>query len=309
MKDTHWIIGPGAIGRLLAHSLSPLTTTTLIGRRALPEQQVVTTPEGEQRLQRLKLYTLEQIALKANGLPCYVHITAKAMAAEAALASLADVIPATTPLVLWQNGFLAQPRITQAWPGPVLCATTTEGAYLTGDDGVVHAGRGHTFIGDLNNQHGGLAQTLAQTLNQAGLAATAVDDIRSRLWQKLAVNAAINPLVALNGVRNGELRDAAYSGQVEAVVKEVAAIMLAEGIQPPKGATDENAWLSMVWQVVRNTANNKASMLQDVAAKRPTERGAILGPLIERAEHHGLSCEVLNGLNREIEALEARYLS
>ncbi|WP_422823375.1 ketopantoate reductase family protein [Vreelandella profundi] len=136
-----------------------------------------------------------------------------------------------------------------------------------------------------------------------------MDDIRSRLWQKLAVNAAINPLVALNGVRNGELRDAAYSGQVEAVVKEVAAIMLAEGIQPPKGATDENAWLSMVWQVVRNTANNKASMLQDVAAKRPTERGAILGPLIERAEHHGLSCEVLNGLNREIEALEARYLS
>ncbi|MDN7132582.1 2-dehydropantoate 2-reductase [Halomonas sp. MC140] len=308
MKDTHWIIGPGAIGRLLAHSLSSLAATTLIGRRALPEQQVVTTPEGEQRLQRLKLCTLEQIAPKANGLPCYVHITTKAMAAEAALASLADVIPATTPLVLWQNGFLAQPRITQAWPGPVLCATTTEGAYLTGDDSVVHAGHGHTFIGDLNNQHSGLAQTLAHTLNQAGLAATAADDIRSRLWQKLAVNAAINPLVALNGVRNGELRDAVYSGHVEAVVKEVSAIMVAEGIQPPSEATDENAWLSMVWQVVKNTANNKASMLQDVAAKRPTERGAILGPLIESAQRHGLACKVLLELDEALAEVEASYL-
>ncbi|MGP9809004.1 ketopantoate reductase family protein [Halomonas sp. AOP12-C2-37] len=307
MKDIHWIIGPGAIGRLLAHSLSPLTATTLIGRRALPEQQAVTTPEGEQRLQHLKLCTLEQIAPKAQALPCYLHITTKAMAAVAALESLADVIPATTPLVLWQNGFLAQPRITQAWAGPVLCATTTEGAYLTSDDSVVHAGRGHTFIGDLHNQHGGLAQTLTLTLNQAGLAATAVDDIRSRLWQKLAVNAAINPLVALKGVRNGELRDAAYSGLVEATVKEVAAIMIAEGIQPPNGATDENAWLSMVWQVVKNTANNKASMLQDVEAKRPTERGAILGPLIESAQRHGLACETLQGLDTSIAALEASY--
>ncbi|CAM3718134.1 MULTISPECIES: ketopantoate reductase family protein [Halomonas] len=307
MKDTHWIIGPGAIGRLLAHSLSPLAATTLIGRRALPEQQAVTTPEGERRLQRLKLRTLEQVAPETHDLPRYVHITTKAMAAEAALASLADVMPTTTPLVLWQNGFLAQPRITQAWPGPVLCATTTEGAYLTGDDGVVHAGHGHTFIGDLNNQHSGLAQTLAQALNQAGLAATAVDDIRSRLWQKLAVNAAINPLVALNGLRNGELRDAAYSGHLVAVVSEVAAIMAAEGIQPPSEATDETAWLSMVWQVAKNTANNKASMLQDVEAKRPTERGAILGPLIESAQRHGLACETLQGLDTNIAALEASY--
>ena len=36
---THWIIGPGAIGRLLAHSLSPLAATKLIGRRTLPENQ------------------------------------------------------------------------------------------------------------------------------------------------------------------------------------------------------------------------------------------------------------------------------
>lgn len=306
--SSHWILGPGAIGRLLAHSLSPLATTTLIGRRALPGQQTLTTPEGKTAAQFLSVVTTSQLRLETPAPPAFVHITTKAMAAEAALESLANVIPPTTPLVLWQNGFLAQPRISQSWPGPVLCATTTEGAYLMGDDGVVHAGRGHTFVGDLNNQHGELAETLAQTLTQAGLTATKVGDIRQRLWQKLAVNAAINPLVALNRVRNGELRKTAYSEHVETVAKEVAAIMLAEGIQPPNGGQGEEAWLALVWQVVANTANNKASMLQDVEAKRSTERGAILGPLIESAQRHGLPYGVLQALDAEIAALEAGYL-
>ena len=304
---THWILGPGAIGRLLAHSLSPIAATTLLGRRALPVRQVLTTPEGEQHELPLNSLMVAQLALNTSEPPTFVHITTKAMAAESALASIANAIPPSTPLVLWQNGFLAQPRITQAWPGPVLCATTTEGAYLTGDDGVVHAGRGHTFVGDLHNQHGELAEAVAKTLTQAGLTATAVGDIRHRLWQKLAVNAAINPLVALHGVRNGELRGDGYSGRVVAVVQEVAAILAKEGVAPPNGGDSEAAWLALVWQVVENTANNKASMLQDIEAQRPTERGAILGPLIEGAERHGLECEVLQGLNNELAAVEASF--
>ncbi|MGP9767475.1 ketopantoate reductase family protein [Halomonas sp. AOP13-D3-9] len=305
---THWILGPGAIGRLLAHSLSPIAAITLVGRRGLPARQILTTPEGEQRVLPFNSLTIAQLASNPLEPPAFVHITTKAMVAESALADITGCVPPSTPLVLWQNGFLAQPRITRAWPGPVLCATTTEGAYLTGDDGVVHAGRGHTFVGDLHNQHGALAEELAQTLTQAGFAATKVDDIRQRLWQKLAVNAAINPLVALNGVRNGELRGEAYAGRVVAVVKEVTAIMIAEGIQPPINGQGEEAWLALVWQVVENTANNKASMLQDVEAKRPTERGAILGPLIESAERHGLACEVLQGLDDELAEIEVSYL-
>ncbi|UXZ55344.1 2-dehydropantoate 2-reductase [Halomonas sp. 7T] len=304
---THWILGPGAIGRLLAHSLAPLVEVVVIGRRELPSRQVLTTPEGEARTQHLTLLTAAQLATDTPEPPAFVHITTKAMAAEAALASVASQLPPSTPLVLWQNGFYAQPRINQTWPGPVLCATTTQGAYLTGDDGVVHAGRGPTFLGDLENQHAALAETLAAQLNEAGFSATAVSDIRQRLWQKLAVNAAINPLVALNGVRNGALQEAAYAGHVEAVVTEVAAILQAEDIAPPSGEQRDDAWLALVRQVIANTAHNKASMLQDVEAKRPTERGAILGPLIASAERHGLTCEALTALDSALAALEARF--
>ncbi|WP_346798664.1 2-dehydropantoate 2-reductase [Halomonas sp. Bachu 37] len=304
----HWILGPGAIGRLLAYTITPVAAVTLIGRRTLPDRQALTTPEGERQVQSLNVTTSEQLRHEAPVPPAYLHITTKAMAAEAALESLAGIIHPSTPLVLWQNGFSAQPHITRAWTGPVLCATTTEGAYLSGNEDVVHAGRGHTFVGDLDNRHGELVEALVHTLTQAGLAATAVNDIRKRLWQKLAVNAAINPLVALHGIRNGELRGDAYSGQVAAVVKEVAAILRAEGIPPPSGQ-GEQAWLALVWQVVTSTANNKASMLQDREAKRTTERGAILGPLIESARRHGLSCDVLKALDAEIAALEADYLA
>ena len=304
---THWILGPGAIGRLLAHSLAPFVEVAVIGRRELPTRQVLTTPEGEVRAQHLTSLTAKQLVADAPKPPAFVHITTKAMAAEAALSSIASLLPPSTPLVLWQNGFYAQPRITKAWPGPVLCATTTQGAYLTGDDGVVHAGRGPTFIGDLDNQHAGLAEFLAALLSEAGFTASAVGDIRSRLWQKLAVNAAINPLVALNGVRNGELRGDAYSGRVVAVVKEVAAILAKEEVAPPNGGEGDAVWLALVWQVVEYTANNKASMLQDVEARRLTERGAILGPLIESAERHGLGCEVLKGLDQELALLEAGF--
>ena len=304
---THWILGPGAIGRLLAHSLAPFCEVTVIGRRGLPAQQTLTTPEGERKMQRLNTVTVAGLAAQAPYPPDVVHITTKAMSAEAALESLAQCLPPTTPLVLWQNGFLAQPRISESWAGPVLCATTTQGAYLTGDDGVVHAGRGPTLVGDLHHQHGALAQALARAFTQAGVEASAVSDIRQRLWQKLAVNAAINPLVALKGVRNGALRDETYAGQVEAIVHEVAAILHAEGIQPPHTGHDEAAWLALVWQVVDNTASNKASMLQDMEARRPTERAAILGPLMESAQRHGLPCEVLARLDGELAVRESGF--
>jgi len=287
---THWILGPGAIGRLLAHSLAPFVEVAVIGRRELPTRQVLTTPEGEARDQYLTSLAAKQLVANAPKPPAFVHITTKAMAAEAALSSIASLLPPSTPLVLWQNGFYAQPRITQTW-----------------HDGVVHAGRGPTFIGDLDNQHPGLAEFLAALLSEAGFPATAVGDIRSRLWQKLAVNAAINPLAALHGVRNGELRGNAYSGRVVAVVKEVAAILAKEEVAPPNGGEGDAVWLALVWQVVEYTANNKASMLQDVEARRLTERGAILGPLIESAERHGLGCEVLKGLDQELALLEAGF--
>ncbi|WP_136064873.1 ketopantoate reductase family protein [Modicisalibacter radicis] len=290
MNAAPWLIlGAGSLGRLLACRLAGHVQLALLGRQASTAPLLLTDPAGAQSAQSIARLRLDQ----APSTPAMVHITTKSHAVEPALRELAPHVAATTPLVLWQNGYRVQQPLTRRWPGPVLCATTSEGAYTDGADGVVHAGHGHTFIGHLDGEHSALASQVASVLDSAGLACEASGDIRRRLWHKLAVNAAINPLVSIHRVRNGELRDPIYRPRVEAVIAEVATIMDAEGIAPP-----EAGWATMVWRVIEATAGNRASMLQDVLAGRPTEREAILAPLLDAATRHGLDVPVLTELYR-----------
>ncbi|XKG48688.1 2-dehydropantoate 2-reductase [Halomonas sp.] len=341
LPDTHWIVGPGALGRMIGLRLAtrpaPPIAVALIGRRLLPAEQTLVTPQGETLSVRLATATLESLPAAP---PAVVHLTTKAYAAEAAHAALAPHLPPGTPLVLWQNGFGCQPSLSQRHDGPVLCATTTAGAYLednledhledtledkvTSDTRVVHAGKGETLIGALEEGYpenaDTLADELATMLTAAGLPARRVSDIRQRLWQKLAVNAAINPLVARFGIRNGQLRDRPFRPMVEEIIVEVAGILAAEGIAPPglegSGTTDSGqkserlaGWQALVWRVVEGTADNRASMLQDVLAKRPTEHEAILGPLLAVARAHDLATPRLAELAGWLEARELAGLT
>ncbi|MBZ0331241.1 2-dehydropantoate 2-reductase [Halomonas sp. ANAO-440] len=285
---SHLIVGPGALGRLLALHLAGSQPVVLAGRRPLPPEQALLTPEGGHRIHRLTMADSRRLPPLA---PAFLHLTTKAYATEAAYASVAAQLPPATPLVLWQNGYQVQPSLSLRHTGPVLCASTTEGAWLASDTRVVHAGHGLTYIGDLDNRYPELCRALAATLTDTGLQASAVDDIRVRLWHKLAINAAINPLTARYRIRNGQLRDRPFRSMVNQVIEEVAAIMAAEEIPAP-----EAGWNELVWQVVAGTANNRASMLQDVLAGRPTEREAILGPLLAAANRHDIAAPCLIAL-------------
>jgi 2-dehydropantoate 2-reductase len=298
---SHWIVGPGALGRLIALRLADHARVTLIGRRSPSTDQRLLTPEGETLTRRLAIAVIDALP---DETPSIVHLTTKATTALAACDALARALPAGTPLVLWQNGVGSQQAIARRWPGPLICASTTEGAHVQGDTQVTHAGHGRTFIGALDGRHGELASQLADDLSLAGLPGEPVDDIGVRLWRKLAVNAAINPLVARFGIANGDLRDPPYRQQVEALIEEVAAIMDAEGVTPPEG-DGIDGWRRQVWQVIDATANNLASMLQDVMAGRPTEHEAILGPLLAAARRHELQAEHIQMHFRYLEARQS----
>nr|WP_298416189.1 ketopantoate reductase family protein [uncultured Halomonas sp.] len=290
MTETTLILGPGALGRLLAAYLAysdQQCTVALVGRQASSRPICLVTPEGETLSRLVPRITAEE----APRQPALMHLTTKAYAAEQALTELAEHIDPATPLVLWQNGFRVQEPLTRRWQGPVLCATTTEGAYTQGEAGAVHAGRGHTFIGHLDGAYPDLADSIAKMLGKAGLFAESCTDIRQRLWHKLAVNAAINPLVARYRIRNGQLRDRPFRLIVTGIIDELSLVMEAESIAPP-----EQGWAAMVWKVIEGTANNRASMLQDVLAGRPTERDAILGPLREAARRHDIVAPRLDAL-------------
>ncbi|MEZ1513196.1 2-dehydropantoate 2-reductase N-terminal domain-containing protein, partial [Pseudomonas soli] len=76
-----------------------------------------------------------------------------------------------------------------------LFASSTEGAFRDGDFRVVFAGRGHTWLGDPRDTN---APAWLTQLSQAGIPHSWSDDILERLWRKLALNCAINPLTVLH---------------------------------------------------------------------------------------------------------------
>ena len=295
---THLIVGPGALGRLLALHLVDSAPVMVAGRRALPNEQTLTTPEGTRHTHALVTTTLDALPSVS---PVYLHMTTKAYAAEAAYSAAMARLNGVPTLVLWQNGYQVQPALDRRHPGPVLCASTTEGAWLADDHGVTHAGHGMTYVGDLGNRHIPLSRALSILLDQAGLRAEAADDIETRLWYKLAVNAAINPLVARFRIRNGQLRDRPFRPMVERIIDEVATLLSHQGVTAPA-----TGWHALVWQVVAGTANNRASMLQDVLAGRPTEREAILGPLLAIAAQHGLPAPHLTELDAALAHFEPK---
>lgn len=293
-EASQWlIVGAGSLGCLFAAHLASQHPVTLLGRRDTSSMLDYRSPEGSHR--RIALPRLRFRDWRPSPPPALVILATKAHDGEAALAELESRLDPMTPLLLLQNGYHLQPRLTALWPGPVLCASTTEAAYRPVSEpavDVVHAAHGHTWIGDLADAHAELAARIAETMQKVGLEASACSDIRQRLWQKLAINAVINPLTARYRIRNGELTHPDRQREVTALVDEIARIMTAEGIAPP-----EAGWSELIRRAIESTAANHSSMLQDVLAGRPTEREAILGPLLESARLHALDVPELRALH------------
>jgi len=108
-----------------------------------------------------------------------------------------------------------------------------------------------------------------------------------RLWQKLAVNAGINPITALSRVHNGALSAGSTNRLARRAATETARVARAEAIE----LADERA-VDAIDEVIDGTANNRSSMYQDVLAGRRTEIDAINGAVVDRADEHGIDAPV-----------------
>lgn len=151
------------------------------------------------------------------------------------------------------------------------------------DEGHVReAGRGFAQFGSPtgNNRR---AREAARFLRTAGIdcePASSVDDV---LWAKAIVNASINPITALTGLRNGQvLQYDETAALLRAVVEEAADIGRACGAFVQEGIVDT------VEAICEKTAENRSSMLQDIEAGRRTEIEYINGEIARRAEERGL---------------------
>ena len=184
----------------------------------------------------------------------------------------------------------------------VLGGVTAEGATLLGPGQVRHAGRGPTIIGPAGSD-GGPAANIVSAFSDAGFDIRAVDGVEDLIWGKLIVNVGINALAAITKLKNGRLPDIDGTRQVmKEAVLEAVRVADVKGVKLPFPDPFER-----VLEVCRGTANNIASMLQDVLAQRATEIRFINGAIVSEGRRLGIPTPVNFTLSCLVDALQDSY--
>lgn len=153
------------------------------------------------------------------------------------------------------------------------------GAALRPDGSLFATGPGRIELGE-----DGRLDSLAAALAEGGMTVTRVPDPRRSVWQKLLVNAAMNPTTAVFRITNGELVTHAAAGPLaDGIAREVARVATASGI----AMTEDDGTAG--WRTIAATlGDNRSSMLQDVEAGRRTEVEAINGAVALAGERVGV---------------------
>ncbi len=204
-----------------------------------------------------------------------------------------------------QNGIGHMERLSQALPDVALYAgVTSEGAMREDARTVIHTGLGELHYGAANEAAADsraekLRGKWQQAADKAGIAAFMSNDMENRIYRKLLLNAVINPLTALYGVRNGELPSHPQAGKLMAALHEETAAILARA-----GLALDGSEPARLLEVCRLTAGNVSSMLADVRAGRRSEVDSINGAVASLAGTLGLDAPLNQAAAAMVKALE-----
>lgn len=279
MTTTWHVLGVGSLGTLWACRLA---------RAGLPVTLIL------RDAQRLKAYQAAGgLTLVERGEACLYPIPAQTLAsqepidrlllackaydAQAAIEALAPRLSPQAELILLQNGLGSQDGVASRVPqARCIFASSTEGAFREDDWRVVFAGHGYNWLGDVRQPQ---APLWLGELEQAGIPHEWSADILTRLWRKLALNCAINPLTVLYECRNGGLLE--HHCEVATLCLELTELL--EHCGQPAAAEQLQ---DEVERVIQATAANYSSMYQDVDSGRRTEISYLLGYACAAAARH-----------------------
>ena len=202
-----------------------------------------------------------------------VLIMVKSLHTEQAARSIAPLLGPGTPVLTLQNGWGNVAKL-QAVLGTerVLAGITVHSGSLVAPGHVRHAGIGPATIGELDGRITARVRSIAHTLEATGEVQVTTEIVKT-IWSKLCLNICALPACALLRFYSGELlRHESLRDLMQALLRETIAVAAVQGI-----ALDfAERWEAITAQLAR-ASSVRASMLQDVEARRRTEIGAING--------------------------------
>lgn len=281
------IVGIGAMGCLFGGYLSPLTNVILYGHwaqqlEALQQRLTLITPEGRQ----------QRVPLRATGdlrdivAVDIALVLVKSFQTRQAARDIQALLSRDGVALTLQNGVGNVETLASVLGRErVIAGSTTHGATLVAPAIVRHAGRGAIILQKPEGPRSDLILEFAALLSDAGLPVSWTSTIEADLWEKVAVNAAINPITALVESPNGFLVSDRIARTIATnAAREAALVARASGY-----ALEPDAVVEKTLAVAQSTGRNLSSMLQDLKKGRPTELEAITGEIIRSGQRTGIA--------------------
>jgi 2-dehydropantoate 2-reductase len=291
------VVGCGAVGSLFAANLAQLDDVEVWAYDASREHVDAINANGL-RLSGAGdvLGRLTATTDAAELPPCdYGIVATKAMHTDAAIAATAHAF-AEGYVATVQNGLGNEETLARHVERVIRGTTFPAGKIL--EPGLVQWDvRGDTTLGPFDGRTPlEEVERLADACTRGGMPTSAVADARGPQWRKVIFNASTNPIGALSGLTHGRVCErpdlrALVSGLVREG-KSVATALRIELDADPEALIDEAAKPEVAY-------DHKASMLQDVEARRQTEIDYLNGGIVRFGKEHG----VQTPLNQAIWAL------
>ncbi len=300
------IVGCGAVGSLFAANLAGLDDVE-VWAFDLNEAHVRAINEnGLQLCGAGAALGHPRATTDPNQLPqCDFGIVAtKAMHADAAIAATGHAF-AGGAVASVMNGVGNEETIARHVERVIRGTTFPAGKIL--EPGVVQWDvKGETSLGPFEPQPAGSdeIERLADACTRAGMPTAAVADARPAQWRKVIFNASTNPVGALTGLTHGRLcEDKALRALVSGLVNEGKAVATAQEIvldADPEALIDHAAKPEVAY-------GHKASMLQDVEARRRTEIDYLNGGIARFGRQLGVPTPLNDAITALIKGVEASW--
>jgi 2-dehydropantoate 2-reductase len=300
------IVGCGAVGSLFAANLARLEDVEAWAYDLSREHVDAINANGLRLSGAGEVVGHPRATADAGELPpCDFGIVAtKAMHTEPAIAATAHAFAAGAVCSV-QNG-LGNEEVLAQHVERVIRGTTFPAGRVLEPGHVQWDVKGDTTIGPFEPSPAPLGEVerLADACTRAGLPTAAVEDARGPQWRKVIFNAATNPVGALTGLTHGRVcEDAALRTLVTGLVDEGKAVAGAQGIvldADPEELIDHAARPDVAY-------DHKASMLQDVEARRPTEVDYLNGGIVRFGRENGVPTPLNEAIVALIKGMEASW--
>jgi 2-dehydropantoate 2-reductase len=281
------VVGTGAVGSLFAANLAQLDDVEVWAYDLAREHVDAINRDGLHLSGAGEVVGRPRATSDAAELPaCDFGIVAtKAMHTSAAIAATAHAF-ADGCVATVQNGLGNEEAIAEHVER-VIRGTTFPAGKIVEPGRVQWDVKGDTTFGPFEAKPAPMdeVERLADACTRGGMPTHAVADARGPQWRKVIFNASTNPIGALTGLTHGRVcEDPALRALVSALVDEGKAVAAAQRIvldADPEKLIDHAARPDVAY-------DHKASMLQDVEARRPTEIDYLNGGIVRFGDEHGV---------------------